>query len=116
VSDDPTATAPVFDGWFADLSPNAKYVYTDVNDELKIFDVETGEERTPGHTGYPFVALSQWLDDDSFVAVAIKAGNDETDPLDLLTCRIPAQACTVSASGVGQVGELALPTGETLGD
>ena len=116
VSDDPAATAPVFDGSFADLSPNATYVYTDVDDAMKVFDVRTGEERTPDHPGYPFMVLSQWLDDDRFVAVAIKAGNNESDPLDLLTCSISTGECRVAVSEVARVNDLALPTGETLGD
>lgn len=114
VSADPAATAPVFDGSFADLSPAAKYIYTDVNDEAKVFDVQTSQEQTPGHDGYPFIFLSQWLDDDKFVVVAIKAGNKESDPLDLLTCTISAGKCTVAATEVGEVNDLALPIGETL--
>lgn len=116
VSADPAATAPVFDGSFADLSPAAKYIYTDVNDEAKVFDVQTGDQLTPDHSGYPFLFYTQWLDDDSFVVVGIKAGNDESDPLDLLTCTISTGECTVAATEVGRVNDLALPIGETLGD
>lgn len=114
VNADPAATAPVFDGSFADLSPAAKYIYTDVDDEAKVFDVQTAEEQTPSHAGYPFILLSQWLDDDRFVVVAIKAGNNESDPLDLLTCSISSAKCTVAATEIGRVDELALPIGETL--
>ncbi len=116
VSDDPAATEPVFDGAFANLSPSATYVYTDVDDELKVFDVQTGQERTPEHPGYPFVGLTEWLDDDTFVAVGIKAGNQESDPLDLLTCSISSEECTVTVPEVGRVNDLTLPIGETLGD
>ncbi len=114
VSGNPAGNAPAFDGWFADLSPNAMYLYTDKADEVRIFDVQTGDQVTPGHSGYPFIFLSQWLDDDSFVVVGIKAGNRETDPLDLLTCTISAGECTVAATEVGQVNELALPIGDVL--
>lgn len=114
VSGDPAATAPAFDGWSADLSPSATYLYTDKADEVKVFDVQTGDQVTPGHSGYPFVFLSQWLDDDTFVAVAIKAGNNESDPLDLLSCSISAGECTVAATEVGRVNELALPIGDVL--
>ena len=116
VSDDPAASKPVFDGAFANLSPSATYVYTDVDDELKVFDVQTGQERTPEHPGYPFVGLTEWLDDDTFVAVGIKAGNRESDPLDLLTCSISSEECTVTKPEVGRVNDLALPIGEALGD
>ncbi len=116
VNADPAAAAPAFDGWFADLSPNAAYLFTDAADEAKVFDVQDGQEVTPSHDAYPFIAFSQWLDDDRFVAIGIKAGNRETGPLDLLTCSISAERCTVTISEVGSVNELALPTGETLGD
>ncbi len=116
VSADPAAFAPVFDGWFANLSPNAESLYTDAADEVKVFDVQTGDDRTPDHAGYPFIALSQWLDEDRFVAVGIKAGNQESDPLDLLTCSISSEECTVTVPEVGRVNDLTLPIGEGLGD
>lgn len=116
VNADPDADAPLFDGTFANLSPRARYVYTDVDDRAKVFDVATGDERTPDFSGYPFMALSQWLDDDRLVAVAIRAGNKESDPLDLLTCSIASGDCEVTVSEAGPVNELALPIGERLGD
>lgn len=116
VAADSAANGQVFDGTFANLSPSATYVYTDVNDELRVFDVQTGQQRTPAHPGYPFVGLTEWLDDDIFVVVGIRAGNTESDPLDLLTCSVSSQECTLAVAEVGRVNELVLPIGETLGD
>ncbi len=116
VSRDPAAADPAFPGWSAWLSPSATYLYTDAADEAKVFDVQSGEQQTPNHDGYPFIAFSQWLDDDRFVAIGIKTGNGETDPLDLLTCSVSSQKCAVAVSEAGRVSDLALPFGEKLGD
>ncbi len=122
VSADPVATAPAFPAhhaWAANLSPNAERLYTRSYaepDEMKVFDVQTGAEQTPNHPGYPFIALSQWLDDDRFVAMGAKNSDalGPTDQLDLLTCSISAGECTVAVSEAGLVGQLVTPLGGSL--
>lgn len=116
VSADPAAAEPAFPASFAELSPHARYLATDVSDELRVFDVSSGAQVTPPHPGHPFIAVTSWLDDDSFVALGIPAGNTPAQPVDLLTCSVTAGECTVANAGVATVKELAVPIGERIGD
>ncbi len=113
VSADPQAEAPTFAGGHAMLSPDARYVYTDDTDVARVFDVATGRDVTPNHQGYPFIAVTQWVDDTTFVALGL-SGRAETSPLDLLECSVVAQGCRVVAPGVGTVGNVQFPIGETV--
>lgn len=116
VSADPNAKAPAFPGSFARLSPHARYISTDISDQVRVFDVANGHNVTPQHPDHPFIAVTSWLDDDRFVALGIAAGNDESDPLDLLTCSVSSQQCEVAAAGVASVNELAVLIGQRIAD
>jgi hypothetical protein len=116
ISSGPGTPEQTFAGEGANVSPEARYVATQLNDEQKVFDVATGADVSPAHAGYPFIGLTQWTSDNTFVALGIPAGNTESDPLDLLTCSIPTQQCAVAVPHVGRIGELALPNGERIGD
>lgn len=113
VTTNPRAGDPTFPGSHAVLSPDARYVYTDDTDVARVFDVETGQDVTPRHRGYPFIAVTQWINGTTFAALGL-SGQDETSPLDLLECSVPTQECTTTALQVGTVGHVQFPIGETI--
>lgn len=108
ISSDPGAKGQTFAGTWANLSPTARYVATDESDKVTVFEISSGRQVTPRHPDHPFIAVTSWLDDDRFVALGIAAGNDDSDPLDVLTCSVSSQQCQVAAAGVAPV-TLALP-------
>jgi hypothetical protein len=113
VNANPTADNPSFDGSHAVLSPDAHFVYTDDTDVARVFDVETGKDVTPTHRGYPFIAVTQWINGTTFAALGL-SGAAETSPLDLLECSVSTRECSTAALGVGTVGHVQFPIGETI--
>jgi hypothetical protein len=115
VNADPQAENPSFAGSSAVLSADARYVYTDDTDVAKVFDIETGKDVTPSHRGYPFIAVTQWIDGTTFAALGL-SGTAETSPLDLLECSVSTRECITAAPDIGTVGNVQFPIGETIED
>jgi hypothetical protein len=113
VNSSPHAGNPTFDGSHAVLSPDARYLYTDDTDVARVFDVDTGKDVTPSHRGYPFIAVTQWINGTTFAALGLSS-TDETSPLDLLECSVSTQECSTAAQEVGTVGHVQFPIGETI--
>lgn len=119
VSTDLTDPArPLPSGWKGHLSPGARYISVEVGDEIAVYDTSTHEEVTPDTDGYEFVAIYSWLDDGTVAMIGIERLGG-AQPIDILTCEVPAGACTVAADDVATYSEdgpvpLALPVGERL--
>ena len=79
----------------------------------RVFDVDTGKDVTPSHRGYPFIAVTQWINGTTFAALGLSS-TDETSPLDLLECSVSTQECSTAAQEVGTVGHVQFPIGETI--
>lgn len=74
-----------FEGWHANLSPQARYLLTDKADQAGVVDLRSGKSAPVTIPGYVLIAPTQWKDDHTFYAVGFR---DDTSPLDLLTCSI----------------------------
>ncbi|HEY3530968.1 MAG TPA: hypothetical protein VGK78_17620 [Nocardioides sp.] len=93
-----------------DLAPDGKHWFTDENDEFAVFDSATGQRQDPAHPGYAFAAPYQWLGDDTMAVLALKDTSD-SGPISLLTCHVSTNDCHVTASDVGHLSDVTLPTG-----
>ena len=59
--------------------------------------------------------ITQWIDDNTYVAVAAK-DNLYTESLALLECSIPDGRCTPESDSIGSLGELVFPLGGSVTD
>lgn len=95
------------------LSPDARWYSSDA-DEPTVYDVASGERVSFDLTG--FATGYEWLDQDTLVMIAAE---QDTGPVDLLTCEVPAGTCEVAVDDLGTFEELersfALPVGVRLG-
>lgn len=100
------------------LSPSARYVVTDEQDEMAVYDTATREDVTPNVPGYRFAAGYAWLDDQTLTVIGLE-GAHGVQPIDILQCAVPAGDCAVVADDVTTYDSsrpirLALPVGERL--
>jgi hypothetical protein len=86
-----------FVGWNASLSPSAHYLMTDQADVARLFDVQSGRQLNLKYPGYSLIVPTQWAGDETFFAVGF--GEDESAPLDLLSCSTKALTCKVVTKG-----------------
>lgn len=98
VGDSATATAPKFAGWQADLSPDGRHLFTESADVPRVFRADSTTALPLAHPDHPLMILSQWLDNDRFVAVGIRDAVDkpQMQPVDLITCSFSRLSCEVS--------------------
>ena len=96
------------------LSPSATYVATDASDEMAVYDVATRQDVSPSTDGYAFVAAYGWLDDSTVMMVGLET-SDQSQPIDLLRCTVPAGKCTVAVDDAATSEDLVIPVGERLG-
>lgn len=87
------------------LSPTADYLVAGPADNqgaepaaavLDLYSVKTGARLPLRHPDHPRLIFGQWLDDSTFTAVGVRAGQNA--PVDLLTCSAITLACQVSAA------------------
>ncbi len=100
------------------LSPGARYVVTDEQDEMAVYDTATREDVTPNVPGYGFAAGYAWLDDQTLTVIGLER-TEGVHPIDILQCTVPRGDCVVVADDVAtydssQPVPLALPLGEHL--
>ncbi len=86
----------VYDGWTSNVSPSARYLMTDMADEVRLFDLRTGQQLPLKFPGYVLIVPTQWQGDGSFYAVGFS--QDETAPVDLLKCSTSKLTCTVEVA------------------
>ncbi|GAB2590074.1 hypothetical protein [Kribbella endophytica] len=85
--------AKVYDGWTSNVSPSARYLMTDMADEVRLFDLRTGQQLPLKFPGYTLIVPTQWQGDGSFYAVGFT--KDEKAPVDLLKCSTSELTCEV---------------------
>jgi hypothetical protein len=113
VNTDPDAERPLFPMTErTDLSPSGHHLA--LGDRFApagwIYDVARRDDVTPTlPAGYRRVFVTQWIDDDRYVARAQPEGSDQ---IDLLRCSISAGTCSVAASAVGSAGDVQYPVGQ----
>jgi hypothetical protein len=87
------------------LSPTAAYLVAGPADNqraqpaaaaLALYDVKTGTKLQLRHPDHPRLIFGQWLDDSTFSAVGVRAGQNA--PVDLLTCSAVNLTCQVDAA------------------
>lgn len=105
------------EGFLASFSPDGRWISFDA-DEPRVFDAATGERVAIDLEGRVFGAGYEWLDDDS---LAVIASRDESGPIELLVCQVPAGSCDVAAPDLGSFDRaidvgFALPSGEVIDD
>ena len=95
----------------AAFSPDARWISVDA-DELRVYDVRTGDRVDLDVSGRYFATGYEWLDDHT---LAVLSAEDEDDAADLLTCDVLAGTCQVAVADLGTFEELrsgfALPVG-----
>jgi len=100
----------------ATFSPDARWVSIDA-DEPKVFDTTTGQQVDIDVAGRVFATGFEWLAPDTLVMIASK---NETGPVELLTCTVPAGTCASTVPDLGSFADLAasfaLPVGIELED
>lgn len=113
----PTPPMPTgYDSGF--LSPGARYVIADEQDQMAVYDVATRGDVTPKVAGYHFVSGYAWLDEHTFTAIGL-ARVRGVYPVDILSCTVPEGSCRVAAKDVATYDpasptDLALPIGESI--
>jgi len=113
IAKDPTATSPRYPSGRVEFSPDATYFANDHDDTEQILTRENGLDVTPDHSGYEFIALMQWVDDDSFVAVGF--ANAESESFDLLNCSVEGGSCETAVAGLS-TQQVELPIGASIND
>jgi hypothetical protein len=88
--------AKIYDGWDTNVSPGARYLMTDMGDEVRLFDLESGKQLPLKFPGYVLIVPTQWQGDGSFYAVGFR--KDQTAPVDLLKCSTSALTCKVEVA------------------
>ncbi|GAB3951856.1 hypothetical protein GCM10029976_089020 [Kribbella albertanoniae] len=97
VGPDVNASDPAhYPGWHANLSPKARYLLTDVADDVGVVDIRSGKTSPVTIPGYPLIVPTQWTDERTFYAIGFRP--DEAARLDLLNCSIKSVdvSCTVA--------------------
>ncbi|GAA1516804.1 hypothetical protein [Kribbella lupini] len=106
----------IYDGWDANVSPSARYLMTDMADEVRLFDLQTGRQLPLKFPDYVLIVPTQWQGDGSFYAVGFR--KDETAPVDLLRCSTSALDCEVAvarfAPSPSEMAGFQLPVGFPL--
>ncbi|QIK67413.1 hypothetical protein G7072_14645 [Nocardioides sp. HDW12B] len=102
------------------LSPDARSMSFEDEDELVVVDVATGREVGPENPGYDYWVVTQWVGSDTVAVLGIRdiaaldnPDGPDTAPLEFLTCEIPDGACTVVAEDEIDLNAFAIPVGET---
>jgi len=93
-----------------DLSPDGDHWFTADGrnrDEFDVVDSGSGDFRTPTYQGGGFVTPYAWLDNDTIAAWTVP-GVDGGNPVDLLTCRVSTNTCTLAAPHIGAFGAIAI--------
>ncbi|MEV6286271.1 hypothetical protein [Kribbella sp. NPDC051770] len=108
--------ARIYDGWDTTVSPSARFMTTDAADEVRLFDLQSGQQLPLKFPGYVLIVPTQWQGDSSFYAVGI--AEDQSKPVDLLKCSTAELTCKVAVpefapSPSEQVG-FQLPVGHVL--
>ena len=95
------------------LSPNARYLATQVGDDIAVYDLGSGEDVTPDTSGYPSAAVVDWVDPGSATVLGVRRTDDAGHASgDVLRCDIRDE-CTVEGTfAVADGEELVAPTGE----
>ncbi|ONI73738.1 hypothetical protein BWI15_09945 [Kribbella sp. ALI-6-A] len=108
--------AKVYPGWDTNVSPDARYLMTDMADEVRLFDLRTGNQLPLKFPGYILIVPTQWQGDAAFYAVGFKKSTDER--LDLLRCSTSTLTCQVVSAGFAptpvDLPEFQLPVGFVL--
>ncbi len=107
---------PVIQGVSPVLSPNSIYVATMWQQTLRITDVATQQDVTPGARGYQTVLLTQWIDDTTYAAVGTTGDNIYRGPVDSLICSVPDDRCLVENEQIGSLDRLVFPLGGSITD
>jgi hypothetical protein len=113
ISKDPGATSPRYPAGRAEFSTDATYFANDFNDTEQILTRDGGQDVTPDHAGYVFMAVVQWVDDASFVAVGF--ADEEATTFDLLECSVEEGTCRTAVTDLTPQ-QVELPTGESIKD
>jgi hypothetical protein len=108
--------AKIYPGWDTNVSPDARYLMTDMADEVRLFDLRSGKQLPLKFPGYVLIAPTQWQGDAAFYAVGFKKSTDER--LDLLRCSTSTLTCQVVGAGFASASvnrpEFQLPVGFVL--
>lgn len=98
------------------LSPGARYLGTEEDDGIAVYDVASGANVTPDLTGYPFAVPYGWADDDTALVFALEqlAPRQGRYVGDLLECDIPTGACATVTEVRVDPASFTLPVGDAM--
>lgn len=98
------------------LSPDGSYVLTMPQQSSRIYSTDNQTDVTPDSHKYQVVLLTQWLDDETYTAIASEDGNLYRGPVAELFCSALDGACTTGRDSVGSFDSLVFPVGGSLTD
>lgn len=113
VSRDPSATGPRLPlVGPVDLSPDAGYAMAENGDDFQVYDVRTLDEVTPtaAKASYAFMTGYSWVDDDTYLVMALTGEDESGVTVDILSCEARTRQCDVVKA---LKSEFQLPTGMT---
>ncbi|WP_427886386.1 hypothetical protein ACQHIV_27300 [Kribbella sp. GL6] len=118
VDQDVNAASPrTFLGWDANLSPSGRYLLTDKADEVRMFDLGSGQQLPLRFAGYILIVPTQWSTGTTFYAVGYRSAG--SDPVDLLSCSATSLSCAVAVPEIAPTATLPsafqIPIGAPLG-
>lgn len=97
------------------LSPDARYLAAEENDNIAVYDVRSGETVTPDTSGYPFAVVVDWVDDDTTTVLAVdEMADDGTASGDVLRCDIGGPCAPVGSFADLEGEELIPPVGDPM--
>ncbi len=99
-----------------DLSPDGAHLLAENRDGVVVVaDTVTGELVTPTAPGYAHVAGYHWVDDDTFLALGLVAGDWASGPADVLSCEVDG-GCSVVVEAAGSIADgLVVAIGTPMG-
>lgn len=97
------------------LSPDGLLLGAEEDDNIAVYNVESGDEVTPDLSRYPFAVTYGWVDNDTAMVLAITRLKDETSyPVELLACDIGTDGGCEVVSTTTVDGSFTLPVGDPM--
>lgn len=98
------------------LSPDARYLAAEEDDNIRLYDVATRADVTPDLSRYPFAVAYGWVDEETAMVFGIGALDGPGYDVDLLSCVVASGTCeevgeTVVSEGSGL---FVIPTGDPM--
>lgn len=98
------------------LSPDARYLAAEEDDNIRLYDVATRADVTPDLSRYPFAVAYGWVDEETAMVFGIVALDGPGYDVDLLSCVVASGTCEeVGETVVSESsGLFVIPTGDPM--